>query len=125
VRGNVLVLQTLLWADEVREADFPALTENVTISDKELELSASLVEGFSGDFDPNAFVDEYQVELRTLIDAKIEKGEAFETEETFAPAEKGGEVIDLMEALRASVEKSKAARAASSERGDAGARDVG
>jgi len=127
VRGDVLVLQTLLWADEVREADFPALQEEVTVSDKELELSASLVDGFSADFDPSAFVDEYQVELRTLIDAKIEKGEAFETEETFAPAEKGGEVIDLMEALRASVEKSKAARAAASDKGDAdgAARDAG
>lgn len=124
VRGDVLVLQTLLWADEVREADFPSLHEDVTVSDKELELSASLVEGFSGDFDPEAFVDEYQVELRTLIDAKIEKGEAFETEETFAPVEKGGEVIDLMEALRASVEKSRAARAEAADEGGS-KRDAG
>ncbi|MBM7469953.1 DNA end-binding protein Ku [Microbacterium keratanolyticum] len=114
VRGDVLVLQTLLWADEVREPAFPALDEPVKISDKELELSASLVESFSGDFDPETFVDEYQAELRTLIDAKIEKGEGFEVSETFAAsdgAEKGGEVIDLMEALRASVERSRAARA--------------
>ncbi|GAA5150973.1 Ku protein [Microbacterium pseudoresistens] len=111
VRGEVLVLQTLLWADEVREASFPALDESVTISRKELELSASLVESFSGDFDPSAFVDEYQQELRTLIDAKIVKGEAFEAAETFGDAEPGGgEVIDLMEALRASVERSRAAR---------------
>ncbi|WP_345188558.1 Ku protein [Microbacterium panaciterrae] len=122
VRGDVLVLQTLLWADEVREADFPALQEEVAVTEKELELSATLVEGFSADFDPSAFVDEYQVELRTLIDAKIEKGEAYETEETFAPAEKGGEVIDLMEALRASVEKSRAARAGTT---DEARRDVG
>ena len=52
MRGDVLVLQTLLWADEVREAAFPSLSESVKISDKELELSASLVESFSGDFDP-------------------------------------------------------------------------
>lgn len=111
VRGKVLVLQTLLWADEVREAAFPSLDEDVKISDKELELSASLVDSFSGDFDAASFVDEYQAELRTLIDAKIEKGEAFEVEETFAaPEEGGGEVIDLMEALRASVERSRAAR---------------
>ena len=47
VRGDVLVLQTLLWADEVREAAFPALDEPVRISAKELELSASLVESFA------------------------------------------------------------------------------
>lgn len=113
VRGDVLVLQTLLWADEVREADFPALGEDVRISDKELELSASLVESYSGDFDPASFVDEYQQELRTLIDAKIEAGEGFDAATAFAAegADVGGEVIDLMEALRASVERTRAARA--------------
>ncbi|MDR2998132.1 MAG: Ku protein [Microbacterium sp.] len=115
VRGDVLVLQTLLWADEVREAAFESLAEEVEISQKELELSASLVESYSGDFDAEAFVDEYQKELRTLIDAKIEAGEGFDVSETFAEegasAGGGGEVIDLMEALRASVERSKAARA--------------
>ncbi len=67
VRGDVLVLQTLLWADEVREAAFPSLDEPVRISAKELELSASLVESFASDFDPSEFADEYQEELRTLI----------------------------------------------------------
>lgn len=113
VRGDVLVLQTLLWSDEVREAAFPALDTPVKISDKELELSASLVESFSSDFDPEEFVDEYQNELRTLIDAKLEQGDALDTSETFGEredADTGGEVIDLMAALRASVERSRAAR---------------
>jgi DNA end-binding protein Ku len=113
VRDDVLVLQTLLWADEVREAAFPALDEPVRISAKELELSASLVESFSSDFDAEEFKDEYQEELRTLIDAKLEKGDALDTSETFGEQEEeeaGGEVIDLMAALRASVEKSRAAR---------------
>ncbi|WP_344094561.1 Ku protein [Microbacterium deminutum] len=113
VRGDVLVLQTLLWADEVREAAFPALDEPVRISAKELELSASLVESFASDFDPSAFTDEYQDELRTLIEAKIEQGDALDTSETFGDhdeEETGGEVIDLMAALRASVERSRAAR---------------
>lgn len=123
VRGDVLVLQTLLWADEVREAAFPALDEPVRISAKELELSASLVESFAADFDPTEFTDEYQQELRTLIDAKLEQGDALDTSETFGvPKEDatGGEVIDLMEALRASVERSRAARAA-----DAGTKSTG
>ncbi|MGW8481534.1 non-homologous end joining protein Ku [Microbacterium sp. NPDC055903] len=116
VRGDVLVLQTLLWSDEVREAHFDSLDEDVKISDKELELSASLVESYSSDFDPEAFVDEYQQELRTLIDAKLEAGDAFDVSETFAAADAedaGGEVIDLMAALRASVERSRAKRDAS------------
>jgi len=123
VRGDVLVLQTLLWADEVREAAFPALDEPVRISAKELEMSASLVESFAADFDPSEFSDEYQDELRTLIEAKLEKGDALDTSETFGEQEeeaKGGEVIDLMEALRASVERSRAARSGGGK--DAGAK---
>lgn len=117
VRGDVLVIQTLLWADEVREANFPALDESVRISAKELELSASLVDSFASDFDPEQFTDEYQAELRTLIEAKLEKGDALDTTETFGEQEEesGGEVIDLMAALRASVERSRAARAGSSD----------
>lgn len=113
VRGDVLVLQTLLWADEVREASFPALDESVRISAKELEMSAALVESFASDFDPEEYEDDYQRELRILIDAKLEKGDALDTSETFGDREEeeaGGEVIDLMAALRASVERSRAAR---------------
>ena len=73
------------------------------------------MESFSSDFAPEEYVDEYQRELRVLIDAKLERGDSIDTEATFgpaAPAPEGGEVIDLMEALRASVERSRAARAA-------------
>ena len=118
VRGDVLVLQTLLWADEVREASFSSLDESVRISAKELEMSASLVESFAKDFDPEEFTDDYQAELRTLIDAKLEQGDALDTAATFGEqdeASDGGEVIDLMEALRASVERSRAARGGSSD----------
>ena len=109
VRGDVLMLQTLLWADEVRQVSFPSLEDSPKVSDKELELSSNLVESYSSDFDPDEFVDEYQKELRTLIDAKLEQGDAIDTDATFGRDEEetGGEVIDLMEALRASVEKSR------------------
>lgn len=114
VRGDVLVLQTLLWADEVREASFPSLDEDVKISAKELELSAALVDSFSSDFDPTEFRDEYQEQLRTLIEAKLEKGESVDTSATFGEegdeGKDGGEVIDLMAALRASVERSRASK---------------
>ncbi|GAB3536936.1 Ku protein [Arthrobacter tecti] len=109
VRGDVLMIQTLLWEDEVREASFPSLDEKVRISSKEKEMSAALVESFSSDFDPENFKDEYQEQLRTLIEAKLEKGEALDTDETFGETgeEEGGNVLDLMEALRRSVEKNR------------------
>ncbi len=112
VRGDVLMLQTLLWDDEVREANFPALDERVEISDRELKMSAALVKEFEADFEPEKFTDEYQEQLRELIEAKLEKGEAFSTEETFGARaeEEGGEVLDLMEALRRSVERSRDAK---------------
>ena len=106
VYGEVLMVQTLLWNDEVREAKFPSLDEKARISDKELELSKQLIESLSSDFDPDQFVDEYQQELRTLIKAKLEQGDAIDTAATFGEQpekEEGGEVIDLMEALRQSI----------------------
>ncbi|AUZ87838.1 Ku protein [Arthrobacter agilis] len=114
VRGDVLMLQTLLWDDEVREASFPALEEKVRISAKEKQMSAALVDSFSTDFDPENFTDEYQVQLRTLIDAKIEKGDTISTDETFGAdggEDDGDNVLDLMEALRRSVEKNREKKA--------------
>jgi DNA end-binding protein Ku len=105
VYGDVLMVQTLLWSDEVRAAEFPSLEDPVKISDKELDLSKQLVESLVSDFEPEQFVDEYQQELRTLIQAKLEQGDAVDTAATFGeqPEEEGGEVIDLMEALRQSI----------------------
>ena len=115
VRDDVLVLQTLLWADEVREAAFPTLDEPAKISAKELAMSSQLVESFAADFAPEEYQDDYQAQLRQLIEAKIEQGEALDTAETFGePEDKGGEgaeVIDLMEALRRSVESSRGKKA--------------
>jgi DNA end-binding protein Ku len=113
VRDDVLVLQTLLWADEVREAAFPSLDEPAKVTDKELAMSSQLVSSFEADFAPEEYEDEYQAQLRQLIDAKIEQGEGVDVSETFKeqPAEaEGAEVIDLMEALRKSVESSKSAK---------------
>jgi DNA end-binding protein Ku len=110
IRGDVLMLQALLWADEVREASFPALETSVRISAQEREMSAALVDSMAADFDPEQFTDEYQLQLRQLIDAKLEKGESLDTEETFgAPAAEAGsgDVIDLMEALKRSLEKKR------------------
>ena len=115
VRGDVLMLQALLCDDEVREAKFSSLDEKVTISKKELEMSEALVKSFEADFDPARFTDDYQDQLKELIEAKLEKGDAVDTAETFGEAAEesdgGGEVLDLMEALRRSVEKNRGEKA--------------
>ncbi|GAB2556719.1 Ku protein [Leucobacter ruminantium] len=108
VRDDTLLLQTLLWPDEIREPEFPTLDQRVRISAKEMQLSTALVKSFSGDFEPDNFRDEYQEQLRTLIEAKRREGDAIDTEETFGETARGGEVIDLMEALKQSVERSRA-----------------
>ncbi|MBP3042088.1 Ku protein [Arthrobacter jiangjiafuii] len=127
VRDNVLTLQTLLWEDEVREASFPSLDEKVRISSKELEMSSALVDSFSSDFNPAEFTDDYQEQLKTLIEAKLEKGESLDTEETFGAEaeEEGGKVLDLMEALRRSVEKNRDKKSGGSKPGSGGAKSSG
>lgn len=111
VRGDVLMLQSLLWDDEVREARFEALDETVRISAKEREMAAALVESFASDFSPEDFTDEYQKQLGKLIDAKLKQGDSLDTEATFGASsdegEGGGEVIDLMDALRRSVDSAR------------------
>jgi DNA end-binding protein Ku len=110
IKDDVLVLQSLLWPDEVREANFPSLEADVRISAQERDMSAALVESMAADFDPASFTDEYQVQLRQLIEAKLEQGESLDTEETFGvEAGEGGkgEVIDLMEALKRSLDRKR------------------
>lgn len=125
VHGDVLVVQTLLWSDEVRAAEFTSLDEPVKISAKELDLSKQLVESLVSDFEPEQYVDEYQEELRTLIKAKLEQGEGLDTAATFGEQpeeEEGGEVIDLMEALRQSIaaKRGDGAKGASDAKGGSG-----
>jgi len=115
VHGDVLLLQSLLWDDEVREADFPALSTSAKISPRELEMSMSLVKSFEADFEPGKFGDDYQEQLRQLIEAKRKSGDAVDTDETFGRSSdedegEGGEVLSLMDALKRSVESSRASR---------------
>ena len=112
VHDKVLVLQALLWADELRDVDFAGVKSRAKISDKELELSSQLVEQYSSDFTPDEFQDDYQVELRKLVETKLESGEAADTSaaEDADDGDDGddAEVVDLMEALKTSLKKKKA-----------------
>ena len=117
VKDKALVLQTMLWDDEVREAAFDVLDEVPRISQKERDMASQLVDSLAGDFDASQFTDEYQEQLRTLVEAKLEQGDALDTAATFGEeADEGeqAEVIDLMDALQRSVEKSKKKKSSSS-----------
>ena len=123
VRDKVLMLQSLLWDDEVREADFPSVKEDVRVSAKEADMASSLVENMSTDFAPDKFSDDYQAQLRELIAAKLEQGDALDTAATFgdesAGEPEGGQVVDLMEALRRSVEENRSKRGSTTKKSTA------
>jgi DNA end-binding protein Ku len=105
-RDGVLVLQTLLWPDEVREPKFDFLDDDVTVRPQELQMAESYIAALSGDFEPEQYTDNYREALEEVIDAKIAG------REVKAPAEepRSGQVVDLMEALRRSVAEAKSKR---------------
>ncbi|WP_146339059.1 Ku protein [Nesterenkonia sp. NBAIMH1] len=112
IRDSVIVLQGLRWADELREPDFDIPDSRV--SKKEQEMAESLVESYSEDFEPERFTDEYQHQLQTLIEEKLESGEEIDTEATFGETDEDddgeGNVVDLMEALKKSVDERRRTR---------------
>ena len=107
VRDGVLVLNTMLWPDEIRTADFGFLDEDIEVRPPELAMASSLIDSMAGDFKPDEFTDDYRAALQEVIDAKVEGREVVAPEEAEeAPAA----AVDLMAALRASVERARAAR---------------
>ena len=107
VKDNVLVLNTMLWPDEVRTPNFDFLDEDISVRPQELAMAESLIDSMAGDFAPEAYTDNYREALQQVIDAKVEGREVVAPpEEEAAPSA----AVDLMAALRASVERAKAAR---------------
>ncbi|MGK5737944.1 Ku protein [Micromonospora sp. URMC 103] len=107
VREGVLLLNTMLWPDEVRKPEFGFLDEDLKVRPPELAMASSLIDSMTGDFEPDAFTDDYRAALQEVIDAKVEGREVVQPEEVEeAPAA----AVDLMAALKASVERAKAAR---------------
>jgi len=107
VRDRVIMLQTLLWPDEVREADFPILKEDVELRPQELRMAASLVDSMATDFEPDQFEDDYQKALVDMVEAKLDGAEPAPVQTTEAATT---EVVDLLSALQASVDRAKANR---------------
>ena len=110
VRENVLMLQTMLWPDEVRAAHFDILDQEVDVRPQELAMASSLVESLASDFDPDEYHDAYREQLLAMIDAKVHGGEGIVASE--APASSGGEVVDLLTALRESLARAGGSEAA-------------
>jgi DNA end-binding protein Ku len=107
VRDGVFVLETMLWPDEVREPDFSFLDEDIEVRPQELAMASSLIDTLAGDFDPSKYTDSYREALEALIDAKVE---GHEVVAPTAAAPTSGTVVDLMAALRASVEAARSGR---------------
>ena len=112
VRGTVLVLNTVLWPDEVREPTFPFLDADLETRPAELAMATSLIESMATDFHPKRYTDDYRSALQAVIEAKVAGREVVSVEDD-GPAPTAA--ADLMTALRASVERARAARAGSAE----------
>lgn len=107
VRDDVLVMHTMLWPDEVRATDFEFLDSDVTVRPQELAMAESLIESMTADFDPDEYVDNYRAALQEVIDAKVAGREVVAPE----PAAERPAAVDLMAALKASVERARSERA--------------
>ncbi|MFF0813831.1 Ku protein [Rhodococcus sp. NPDC003318] len=107
VRDGVLVVQTLLWPDEVRTAEFGSLDDGVSPSDKELAMATMLVDSMSEDFHPESYTDDYQIQLQKLLDETIANGGEKVTVPATAGPEADAEVVDLVAALQRSVDEAK------------------
>ena len=106
-KDNVFVLETMFWPDEIRAADFEALDKNVTIRPQEVQMARSLIDNLTDQFRPDEFRDEYREALLQIVQKKA-AGEEIEV----APEPEATKVVDLMEALMASVEATKMKAAA-------------
>jgi DNA end-binding protein Ku len=118
VREGVLVLEMMLWPDEIRKPEFEFLAQETEPSSQELQMANSLIDALAGDFEPENYTDAYREALQALIDAKIEGRELVAPP---GPAEERGVVVDLMAALEKSIE---AARRERTESGNGAGRRV-
>ncbi|MFJ9388338.1 Ku protein [Nocardioides sp. NPDC101246] len=103
--GDVIVLQTMMWPDEIRVPDFKV--EAGEIKDSEIKMANMLVETLAGDFHPEEFSDDYADAVEEMVKAKIEGGEV---ERTPTSTKTSGEVVDLLAALQRSVAAAKKSR---------------
>jgi DNA end-binding protein Ku len=104
LKDGVFVLETMHWPDEIRAPEFEELDKRIDVADAEVKMARQLIQQLSDVFRPEAFVDEYRKGLENLVERKVE-GE--EVTVAAVPEEEPTKVVDLMEALKASVAEAK------------------
>jgi DNA end-binding protein Ku len=112
-RDGLLVLETLLWPDEIRTPDFGFLDDDIQVRSQELKMASSLIDSMTEDFDPAAYHDGYREALQELVDAKIEGREVAQPE---APVSEE-EPTSLADALKASLAAARSGREAGEDDG--------
>ncbi|GGK58230.1 Ku protein [Ornithinimicrobium pekingense] len=119
VVDDVIVLQTLLWPDEVRDsARLDNLDQVSEPKEAEVAMARMLVDSMAGDFEPEGHVDDFKEALEALVQSKIEGGDVTEAPESEEEAE-SGEVVDLLAALQRSVDRAKKGRGEKTDDADA------
>ncbi|MGA9597497.1 MAG: Ku protein [Acidimicrobiia bacterium] len=103
---GVIILETMYWPDEIREPRFEMLDEEVEVRDEEVKMATMIIDNLSGSFDPSAWHDESREAVEAAAAAKVEGQQIVVPD---VPEATG--VVDLMEALRASVEATKEKKA--------------
>jgi DNA end-binding protein Ku len=122
-RDGVLVLETLLWPDEVRDASFPFLEQDVEVRPQELTMAASLIDSMTSDFDPDAHHDGYREALIEVVEAKVQGRELAQPATMEIAA---GPSTSLADALRASLAAAQQGASAEGEgEGKAKAKAIG
>ena len=101
-KDEAFVLETMYWPDEIREADFGGVDVSAKVRGQELEMAKQLIESLSGEWNPEEYSDEYREAMLQIVEAKLNGQEI----EVVAP-EPTAKVVDLMEALKASVAAAK------------------
>jgi DNA end-binding protein Ku len=101
-RDDVFVLETMFWPDEIRAAEFDTVPADGRVRDNEVQMARSLIDSLTEPWNPDTFRDEYREALTEIVEKKV-AGEEIEVPPEPAPAR----VVDLMEALKASVEAAK------------------
>ena len=101
-KDESFVLETMYWPDEIRAADFGGVDVDLKVRAQELEMARQLIENLTAEWNPEEFTDEYREALLRIVEAKI-SGEDIEVVEP----EPTAKVVDLMEALKASVAAAK------------------
>src|SRR5207248_11583004 len=107
--GDVLVLETMYWPDEIRESKFEELDKDAKLRPQEIQMARTLIDNLTEDWKPDQYEDAYRNALLEMVEKKV-AGEEIEIIEAPEPTK----VVDLMEALKASVEAARKPAAAPS-----------